>query len=77
MMGRNGSIAGTVDQLRQLLMREESRQPSQQEKRLLRQSMPETWLLLSGLAQSSDLPPADILQVVYTFLHMTTAKTSV
>ena len=73
--GLNRSSAGTVDQLRQLLLKEESRQPTQQEKRLLRQCMPETWSLLSGLAQVSDLPPAEVSQIVYRFMHMVTANT--
>ena len=72
-----GSGAGTMDQLRQLLLNEESKQPTQQEKRLLRQCLPETWSLLSGLARGSDLPPAQVSQVVYSFLHMTTTKTSI
>lgn len=70
-----GSGADTMDQLRQLLLKEESKQPTQQEKRLLRQCLPETWSLLSGLARGSDLPPAQVSQVVYSFLHMTTTKT--
>lgn len=72
--GQNRSGAGTVDQLRQLLLKEESSQPTRQEKRLLRQCVPETWSLLSELARGSDLPPAQVSQVVYTFLHMTTAS---
>ena len=74
MTGQNRSNAGTVDQLRQLLLQEESSQPTQQEKRLLRQCLPETWSLLSELARGPDLPPAQVSQVVYDFLHVTTAN---
>lgn len=74
--GQSRYAAGTVDQLRQLLRKEESSQPTQQEKRLLRQRLPETWSLLSELARDSDLPPAQVSQVVYTFLHMTTGSTT-
>ncbi|CAD6567305.1 MAG: hypothetical protein ASARMPREDX12_000196 [Alectoria sarmentosa] len=74
MTGQNRSSAGTVDQLRQLLLQEESSQPTQQEKRLLRQCLPETWSLLSELARSPDLPPAQVSQAVYDFLHVTTAN---
>ena len=69
------SGSGTVDQLRQLLLKEESKQPTQQEERLLRQCLPETWSLLSGLARGSDLPPAQVSQFVYSFLHVTTTET--
>lgn len=75
-IGQNGSGAGTVDQLHHLLSKEESMQPTQQEKRLLRLCMPETWSSLSGLARGSNLPPAEVSQVVYTFLQMITAKTT-
>lgn len=71
---KNCYSAGTVDQLRQLLMKEESSQPIQQEKRLLRQRLPETWSLLSELARGSDLPPAQVSQVVYDFLHTAAAN---
>ena len=74
--GQNRSNADTVEQLRQLLLKEESSQPVQQEKRLLRQCVPETWSLLSELARDSDLPPAQVSHTVYTFLHMTTANTT-
>ena len=66
------SSAGTVDKLRHLLLNEEANLPTQQEKRLLRQCVPETWSLLSGLARGSDLPPLQVSQIVYTFLHMIT-----
>ena len=74
--GQSRYAAGTMDQLRQLLRKEESSQPTQQEKRLLRQRLPETWSLLSELARDSDLPPAQVSQVVYSFLHMTTGSTT-
>lgn len=76
MTGQNRRSTGTVDQLSLLLRKEESSQPTQQEKRLLRQCLPETWSLLSELARESDLPPAQVSQAVYTFLHMTTASTA-
>lgn len=74
--GQNRSDADTVEQLRQLLLKEESSQPIQQEKRLLRQCVPETWSLLSELARDSDVPPAQVSHAVYNFLHMTTANTT-
>ena len=70
--GLDRSSAGMADQL---LLKEQTRQPTQQEKRLLRQCMPETWSLLSGLAQVSELPPADVSQIVYSFMHVVTANT--
>ena len=76
MTGQNRYSAGTVDQLRQLLLQEESSQPTQQEKRLLRQCLPETWSLLSELARGPDLTPAQVSQVVYNFLHVTTVNTT-
>ena len=76
MTGQNHFSAGAADQPQQLLSEEESGQPTQQEKRLLRQCLPETWSLWSELARDSDLPPARVSQVLYTFLHMTTVSTT-
>lgn len=68
MTGHNSYGTGTVDELRLQQQKEVPSQPTQQGKRLLRQCLPETWYLLSELAQAS--------QVVYTSLHMTTANTT-
>lgn len=73
--GSNLSSVGAMDQLRQLLLTEEASQTTQQEKRLLRQCVPETWSLLSELARKSELPPAQVSQIVHTFLHVSTANT--
>lgn len=73
-ISQSRSSMGTVDQLRQLLHKEESSQPTQQEKRLLRQCVPETWSLLSELG--TDVMPAQVSQAVYTFLHTISAGAS-
>ena len=69
--------AGTVGQQRQTLLKEKEfsqKKPAQQEKRLLRQCLPETWSLLSELAWGCayDFPPAQGSQMVYNFLHYVT-----
>lgn len=70
------SISGTVDHSRELILKEEASQPTQQEKRLLRQCAPETWSLLNELASRVELPPAQVSQAVYFFLHTATTKIS-
>ena len=76
----DGYNAGTVSQQRELLVNvnETSEKKSlQQERRLLRQCLPETWSLLIELAQvySDELRPAQVSHVVYEFLHsLTTAN---
>ena len=73
--------AGTVGQQHQTLLKEKEtgqKKPTQQEKRLLQQCLPETWSLLSELAWGCayDFLPAQASQMVYNFLHyVTTADT--
>ena len=69
--------AGTAGQQRKTLLKEKEfgqKKPTQQEKRLLRQCLPETWSLLSELAWGCayDFPPTQGSQVVYSFLHYVT-----
>ena len=70
--------AGTAGQQRQPLLKGKEfgqKNPTQQEKRLLRQCLPETWSLLSELAWGCayDFPPTQGSQVVYSFLHYVTS----